>query len=102
MDTAETLRQARLGARLTLRALARRAGTSHATLAAYESGRTSPGAATLVRVLGAAGYDLDVALRTRPAEPEARGRELEAVLDLAEEFPARHDPVLRAPVFGRS
>ncbi len=42
MDAASTLRRVRLSVRLSLRALAERANTSHATLAAYEAGRTIP------------------------------------------------------------
>lgn len=34
-------------------------------------------------------------------DPAARGRELEAVLELAAMFPARHGRYLDAPVFGR-
>lgn len=105
MDAAALIRTARRRQGLTLRALAERAGTSHSTLAAYESGRTIPTVATLQRVLRAAGVDADVSLTNRagggPADREARGRELIEVLELAEMFPARHEPDNTFPRFGR-
>jgi transcriptional regulator with XRE-family HTH domain len=103
VDAASTLRRARLGARLTLRALAERANTSHATLAAYEAGRTIPRVDTLDRILRAAGYAADITTSGRPdatdADREAKGRELLEVLDLAAQFPARHDPMNTFPRF---
>ena len=103
MDAARTLRRARHLAGLSLRELAARSGTSHATLAAYEQGRVTPGVETLGRVLRAAGFDTDIALRPRPdatpAEREAKGLELLQVLDLAAQFPARHDAAPRYPRF---
>lgn len=96
------VRRARSAAGLTLRALGTRAGTSHSTLAAYEAGRKAPGTETLRRIVQAAGYELDVDLRPLPGgDPDARGHELIEVLELASMFPAHHDPVLRAPIFGR-
>jgi transcriptional regulator with XRE-family HTH domain len=101
MDAAATLRRARLSAGLSLRALAERAGSSHATLAAYESGRTVPRVDTLDRILRAAGYATDIATSARPdattAERAAKGDELLQALDLAAQFPARHDPALAYP-----
>jgi len=103
MDAASTLRRARLSARLSLRALAERANTSHATLAAYEAGRTIPRVDTLDRILRAAGYASDITTSGRPdatdAERAAKGRELLQVLDLAAQFPARHAPVITFPRF---
>jgi len=103
MDAACTLRRARARAGLSLRDLAERAGTSHATLAAYEAGRVVPRVDTLARILRAAGYSTDIALRRRPdatpGEREAKGRELLQVLDLAGHFPARHAPTLTFPRF---
>lgn len=49
---------ARIEAGLSQRQLAERAGTSAATLAAYESGRREPRLSTLTRILDAAGYEL--------------------------------------------
>src|SRR5579862_5453894 len=101
MDAARTLRRARLDAGLSLRVLAERAGTSHATLAAYEAGRTVPRVDTLDRILRAAGFASDITTSGRPdatdAERTAKGRELLQVLDLAAQFPARHDSVIRFP-----
>ena len=106
MDAPTLLRSARHDAHLTLRELAARAGTSHATLSAYEHAAKTPTVDTLARVLRAAGYVLDVELTRRiTADPRtglARGAELAAVLELAAQFPARHDSQLRAPVFGRA
>ncbi len=102
MDSAELLRTARRRAGLTLRELGQRAGTSHSTLAAYESGSKSPNVATLNRVLAAAGFAADVELhrRQRGSTELPRGEELAAVLELAAAFPARHADRLEMPVFG--
>lgn len=104
MHAALTLRRARLAASLTLRELAERAGTSHSTLAAYESGSKTPTVATFTRIVRAAGFEPDVELhrRHRASADLARGEELAAVLELAEQFPARHTAALEAPVFGRA
>ncbi len=87
MDAARTLRRVRLEARLSLRALAERAGTSHATLAAYEARRAVPRVDTLDRILRAAGYatDIDVARRADATDVErsAKGEELREALELA-------------------
>jgi transcriptional regulator with XRE-family HTH domain len=103
MDAASIIRDARSRAGLTLRALGERAGTSHSTLAAYESGAKIPTVSTLDRVVRAAGFVLDAQLarRVNPRTPMSRGDELAAVLQLAEAFPARHAPRLAYPVFGR-
>ncbi len=91
---------------LGLRELARRAGTSHATLHAYERGRKEPRLDTLERIVAASGFELEMTLAPggRPdlITRRAKGHELEQVLALAGEYPARHHPTLRAPVFGRA
>lgn len=51
---------ARRDAGLSQRELAKRAGTSQAAIAAYESGRRSPTLETLVRIVRAAGQDLRI------------------------------------------
>jgi transcriptional regulator with XRE-family HTH domain len=102
VDAARLIRSARLRAGLSLRQLAERAGTSHSALAAYESRRTTPNVDTLDRVLRAAGFTSEVQLTPSPVEgtdPGARGRELIEVLELAEMFPARHEPALTFPPF---
>jgi transcriptional regulator with XRE-family HTH domain len=105
VDAGQLIRAARRRAGLTLRELARRARTSHSTLAAYEAGRTVPSVATLDRIVRAAGFDADVSLSMRvgggPEDREARARELVEVLELAEMFPARHAQELEYPKFGR-
>ena len=103
MNAAEVIRTVRLRADLTLRALATRAGTSHSTIAAYESGAKSPSASTLDRIVQAAGFALDreLSLRVRGDDRLHRGAELAAVLELAAEFPARRSPTLEFPVFGQ-
>lgn len=97
------LHRARLDAGLSLRALAERAGTSHATLAAYEAGRVVPRVDTLDRILRAAGFVTDINLGLRPdatdAQRTAKGHELMAALEVAAMFPARHAPGLQAPPF---
>jgi len=98
------IRMARRDAGLSLRELARRARTSHSTLAAYEHGRKTPNVDTFDRILTACGFRVGVTLDPRPAEvavdPVARGHELVEVLELAGKFPARHTPTLTAPKFG--
>jgi transcriptional regulator with XRE-family HTH domain len=102
MSAATTLRTARRRAGLTLRELAGRAGTSHATLAAYEAGRKVPTVETFERVLRAAGFAPAVDLGPAIGGPDRldRGRELLDALRLAEHFPARHEPTLTFPRFG--
>lgn len=90
---------------MSLRELARRAGTSHSAVSAYETGRRSPTADTVDRIVRAAGFALDFTLCRRIHGDELggdRGQELEAVLLLAEQFPARHTPEPAFPVFGRA
>jgi transcriptional regulator with XRE-family HTH domain len=103
VDAARTLRRARLEAALSLRALAARAGTSHATLAAYEARRAVPRVDTLDRILRAAGFAADIDLVPRPdathAERRAKGDELLQALELAAMFPARHSTRLLFPRF---
>ncbi len=102
VDAAATLRDARRRAGLSLRGLARRADTSHATLRAYETGAKVPRVDTLDRLVRAAGFELDADLGARLPEddPAARAQELVDALVLAGAFPAEHDPVLRFPRFG--
>ena len=102
MLAAQTIRTARRRAGLTLRDLAAKAGTSHSTIAAYESGSKVPTTATFERIVRAAGFAIDPALHRR-AESNglSRGEELAAVLELAGAFPARHRETLDYPVFGR-
>jgi transcriptional regulator with XRE-family HTH domain len=104
MRVAHTLRLARGRAGLSLRDLARRAGTSHSTLAAYEQGRKAPTVPTFLRILDACGFatDFQLSLRVRERDGLERGRELEEVLNLAAQFPSRHARTVRYPKFGRT
>ena len=98
---AALLRSARITAGLSLRVLAARAGTSHATLSAYERGRKVPSISTYVRVLEACGNAVDLQLQPRIRECDgiARGEELASVLALAAQFPAKVSRHLELPVF---
>ena len=60
MDVARLILKAQRGSRLSQRDLAERAGTSQATLSAYERGRKSPSLAVAERIVEAAGYRLDL------------------------------------------
>ena len=90
-QAASILQEARARANLSLRDLAARAATSHSTLVAYEKGRKIPSVATFVRILDACDMAVDFKLspRIREADGIARGEELRAVLELAEQFPVR-------------
>lgn len=98
---AETLARARRDAGLSLREVARRAGTSHPTLCAYESGRKCPSVSTYLRVLEACGYavDFDLKPRIRWQDGIPRDEELQAVLALAEQFPAKVPRHMNHPMF---
>jgi transcriptional regulator with XRE-family HTH domain len=87
---------------LSLRSLARRAGTSHSTLAAYEAGRVTPSVDTFARIVRAAGFTVVPELVPAVAPDDERARELLDVLELAAQFPARHGTDLDYPPFGRS
>lgn len=97
------MRSARTAAGLTQAELARRSATSQATLSAYEHGRKIPSAATLARILAAAGHGLEVTAGRRPViTPSARdhreaARTLHDVLDLAAALPTRAAGELRYP-----
>lgn len=99
--TATLVRRARARAGLTLRRMADLAGTSHATVAAYEAGRVHPTVPTVERLARAAGFRLAIELVPVVDDPDnPRGKELVQVLRLAAQFPAQHDPELRFPRFG--
>lgn len=93
---ARLLREARTRAGLSQRALARRAGTSQAAVAAIESGRKAPTVPTLERLLNAADAQLALADST-DVVLRRRGRRLEEVLGLAEALPFRREGPLRFP-----
>lgn len=87
MDPAETIRSARKRAGLSVAGLAERVGISPILLADYEAGAKIPDPETLDWITTSTSLD--------------RGEELAALLELAEQFPARHSPDLEYPVFGR-
>jgi hypothetical protein len=60
MDVGRFLREVRVEADLTQAALARRAGTSQAAVARYESGVSSPAVTTLERLVAACGRTLEI------------------------------------------
>ncbi len=103
MDVAQALRTARRRAGLSQHDLAARAGTSQATVSAYENGRKQPTVETFHRLLAAASSRLVVEPAERPVVqvPDAQlaraGRTLVEVLDLAAALPTRHRPDLRFP-----
>src|SRR4051812_27585332 len=100
MDVATTLRRARERAGLSQAALARRAGTSQATISAYEGGHKTPSVATPGPLLAGrrsrltSGARRPAAQAKSPAEISRRGRTLIAVLELAEALRTRREPKL--------
>jgi transcriptional regulator with XRE-family HTH domain len=100
MHAAALIRSTRCRAGLSQRELARRARTSAAAVCQYERGERVPRVDTLVRLLAVAGGELVLDVRPTPrVDVEANGRDLEAVLELADALPQRHDPELRYPPF---
>ena len=101
MNVAVALREARRHAGLSQSELALRAGTSQATISAYEAGRKIQSVDTLGRLLAATGSHLAVAhgMAEEPSrsELERRARALAQVLALAEALPARRRGKLRYP-----
>ena len=103
MDVATELRAARERAGLTQGELGARAGTSQATISAYESGAKEPSVATLSRLLAATGARLTVQPDAAPVREPSRaelaraGATLADVITLAEALPVRHSPRLRYP-----
>jgi transcriptional regulator with XRE-family HTH domain len=107
VDAAGTLHEARTRAGLSQAELARRAGTSQATISAYESGSKQPRVATFSRLLAATGSRLRVERAPRPvtepapAELRRSGETLAEVIRLAEALPVEHAPRLRYPRLDR-
>ncbi len=102
MTAATLIRRARTAAGLTQAELAARAGTSQATVSLYERARKDPSAATLDRLLRAAGWRLEAAPMPQPtpAQLAERATRLEQVLELAEALPVRHPQRPYGPVAG--
>ena len=74
MDSAATIRGARGRAGLTQTELARRAGTSQATISAYEHGRKVPSVETLDRLLAATGTRLTTVPASAPVVRPTRAQ----------------------------
>ena len=94
---ADLLRDARRRAGLSQRELAVRAGVSQPVVAAYEAGRNQPSVPQLARLVGAAGFTLDLHLRPAGPDPEVCGRTLVELLHLADRLPQRHTATLAYP-----
>jgi transcriptional regulator with XRE-family HTH domain len=88
---ANLLKYVRRKAGLSSRELAKRVGSSHSTILAYEGGKKVPVTTTLMRLVHACGFSMDFQLspRMRGEESYPKGLELKEVLDLAGEFPTR-------------
>ena len=100
MDVPAQLVRARRRAGLSQRRLAALAGTSQATVSAYETGRKLPSVPVLERLLRASGAELRVADApgmATAAELAERGRRLAEVIALAEALPYRPARRLRYP-----
>lgn len=69
--------------------LARRAGMPRSVLNVYLRGRREPGANALIRLAGAAGFDLGLERRNPRVDPQRAGKILVQVLELAEALPFR-------------
>ncbi|MFM7093294.1 MAG: helix-turn-helix domain-containing protein [Actinomycetota bacterium] len=89
MNAATIINAARKQARLSKRELARRAGTSPAAIVEYESGRCSPTVDSLDVILRVCGVDMGLSFvdRNETARIERCGRDLAAVLELADSLP---------------
>lgn len=67
-QAAAVLGQARRRAGMTQADLAARAGTTQSAISAYESGARQPALDTLQRLVGAAGFDVELAVRERRSD----------------------------------
>ncbi|MDZ4257472.1 MAG: helix-turn-helix transcriptional regulator [Gemmatimonadales bacterium] len=84
-DLPALLRTARLRAGLSQRALAARAGTTQSVVARIELGEVSPTWGTIERLLGAAGFGLDVVLVEIPAVDSLMRAEISRIRALTPE-----------------
>ncbi|MGW0227910.1 helix-turn-helix domain-containing protein [Actinopolymorpha singaporensis] len=76
MGSADLLERARRLAGLTRTELARRAGTSRPTISAYLSGTKGPTLTTALRIIRAAGFDLDLVPLIEFSQVEGRAGRL--------------------------
>lgn len=84
-EPARLVREARTGAGLSQRDMARRAGTAQSVVARIEGGATDPGSETLGRLLSAAGYEIRCELAPAPVVDSHMLREVERILALSPE-----------------
>jgi hypothetical protein len=105
-SSAKLIKEARSAAGLTQAELARRAGTSQPTVAAYESGDKIPNVSTLERLLRAAGADLEVRPLSSGGRVPGLARLLrerrEEILEVAARHHARNVRVFGSVAGGRS
>jgi transcriptional regulator with XRE-family HTH domain len=100
VDVATLLSSTRRRSGYSQRELARRAHTSAAAVCLYERGERVPRVDTLERLLAAAGASLSLdALQLPDIDLTARGEDLVAVLNLADQLPQHHSPTLAFPPF---
>jgi uncharacterized protein len=85
IDPALLVRDARLRAGLSQRALARRARTAQSVIARIEGGQTSPSVDTLLRILRAAGFELRGELSLHPARHSHMLADVARILALSPE-----------------
>jgi transcriptional regulator with XRE-family HTH domain len=100
MDAASILTYCRTRAGLAQRALAARADTSAAAICLYERGERIPRIDTLVRLIAATGWTIEL-VASAPAEIDASAsaRTLRELLDLSDRLPQSPSSELEAPVF---
>jgi transcriptional regulator with XRE-family HTH domain len=77
--------------------LARRAGIPRSVMNVYLRGKREPGAATLVRIAAAGGFELELAERRSPVDDDDAGTVLVQVLELAEALPFRPRAEIETP-----
>jgi transcriptional regulator with XRE-family HTH domain len=77
--------------------LARRAGLPRSVVNVYLKGRREPGADTLARLAAAGGFQVGLAPRRPPVDPERASTILTQVLELAEALPYRPRSELDVP-----
>jgi len=93
----ELIVEARRASGLSQAELARRTGIQRSVLSAYEHGRRQPSVAAFVRIVAAAGMELQLAPATDQEAVEHAGNVLSQVLDLAEQLPYRPRKELAYP-----